>query len=120
MAWNRNEEGSAAARSYWRRLSIGLLALGVAIATSVVVVRAVHDTGAFELDGNAQASGTNGPPDDWDEVCHQVQGGDCSTTADAHGTTAVAWVSEPDPNTSIFTGGGSKDPIDISSWAWKN
>ncbi|HET8661891.1 MAG TPA: hypothetical protein VFM55_23220 [Micromonosporaceae bacterium] len=38
---------------------------------------AVHDTGAFELDGNA----VNGPAagDDWDNVCHEVLGTDCST-----------------------------------------
>ena len=39
---------------------------------------AVHDTGFFELDGNA----VNGaaPGDDWDNVCHQVVG-DCNTTS---------------------------------------
>jgi len=31
---------------------------------------AVHDTGAFELDGNA----TSSTSDDWDKVCHQVMG----------------------------------------------
>jgi len=79
----------------------------------------VHDTGAFELEGNA----TNDPAvvgDDWDNVCHQVLGSDCSTTSDTTGATAVAWTAEPNPNFTIFTGGGSKDPQDISNWAWKN
>jgi hypothetical protein len=83
---------------------------------------AVHDTGAFELDGNA----TNNPAvagDDWDNVCHQVTGTDCSTsnnTSASGGATAVEWVSEPNPSASIFTGGGSKDPQDLNQWAWKD
>src|SRR5262249_54282490 len=80
--------------------------------------QAVHDTGAFELDGNA----VNGaaPGDDWDNVCHQVLQADCSTTSNTNGATAVDWVSEPNTNTTIFTGGGSKDPQDINQWAWKD
>ncbi|MBO0885300.1 MAG: hypothetical protein J2P17_34210, partial [Mycobacterium sp.] len=83
---------------------------------------AVHDTGAFELDGNA----TNNPAvpgDDWDNVCHQVLGTDCSTSNDTSasgGATATDWVSEPNVNSTIFTGGGSKDPQDINQWAWKD
>ena len=81
---------------------------------------AVHDTGAFELDGNA----VNGTPlpagDDWDNVCHQVLGSDCSTTSNTTGATAVDWVAEPNLDASIFTGGGSKDPQDINQWAWKD
>src|SRR5262249_47005538 len=88
------------------------------IALSVVPAFAVHDTGAFELDGNA----VNGPApgDDWDNVCHQVTGSDCSTTSNTNGATAVDWVSEPNVNASIFTSGGSKDPQDINNWAWKD
>jgi hypothetical protein len=79
----------------------------------------VHDTGKFELDGNA----VNNPAvagDDWDNVCHQVLGTDCSTTSDTSGATAVDWVAEPNLNATIFTGGGSKDPIDVNKWAWKD
>jgi hypothetical protein len=79
---------------------------------------AVHDAGLFELDGNAVNGAATG--DDWDNVCHQIVGSDCSTTSNTTGAVAVAWVAEPDTSASIFTGGGSKDPIDISSWAWKN
>lgn len=77
---------------------------------------AVHDTGVFELDGNATSQLT----DDWDRVCHQVTGSDCSTTSNTSGAKAVAWSAEPNPNSTIFTGGGSKDPIDINQWAWKD
>src|SRR5439155_9658810 len=80
-------------------------------------VLAVHGTGRFELDGNA----TSSTSDDWDKVCHQVTGSDCSTTSNTTGASAVSWTSEQDNlSASIFTGGGSKDPIDISSWAWKD
>jgi len=84
--------------------------------------QAVHDTGAFELDGNA----VNGPApgDDWDNVCHQVTKTAvtplCTTAGDTNGATAVDWVSEPNLNATIFTGGGSKDPQDINQWAWKD
>lgn len=104
-----------------------LLAVGTVIGTAgaftllAASAGAVHDTGAFELDGNA----TNGPAagDDWDNVCHQVLHNDCSTSSDTSasgGATAVSWVSEPNTNASIFTGGGSKDPQDINQWAWKD
>jgi hypothetical protein len=85
----------------------------------VTGAQAVHDTGAFELDGNA-TNDSSVLGDDWDNVCHQVVGSDCSTTSDTNGATAVSWVAEPNRSTSIFTGGGSKDPQDISNWAWKD
>jgi hypothetical protein len=106
-----------------RRYVLGVtLALGVAgvFATSAF---AVHDTGAFELDGNA-VNNTAVAGDDWDNVCHQVTKTFvtplCTTAADTNGATAVDWVSEPNLNATIFTGGGSKDPSDISQWAWKD
>jgi hypothetical protein len=78
---------------------------------------AVHDAGNFELDGNA----TSATLDDWDRVCHQVtSGAQCASASNTTGATAVSWTAEPNPSASIFTGGGSKDPIDISSWAWKD
>jgi hypothetical protein len=60
------------------------------------------------------------PGDDWDNVCHQVVGSDCSTTTNTSGASAVEWVAEPNLNATIFTGGGSKDPMDINQWAWKD
>jgi hypothetical protein len=88
----------------------------------IVGAQAVHDTGAFELDGNA-TNNSAVAGDDWDNVCHQVTGTDCSTTSDTSasgGATAVDWVAEPNHNATIFTGGGSKDPQDINNWAWKD
>jgi hypothetical protein len=99
-----------------------ILGIGVIAALVIgwqVAAFAVHDTGAFELDGNAtNDAAVSG--DDWDNVCHQVLGTDCSTTANTNGATATSWVAEPNLNSSIFTGGGSKDPQDVSKWAWKD
>jgi len=102
---------------------------------------AVHNTGYFELDGNAAStSGTGGAiPDDWDRVCYQVTGNSgCGTTSTTHqqagagsfGSNAVAWTGDcligsrgfgcTNNNATIFTGGGSKDPQDINNWAWKD
>jgi hypothetical protein len=78
---------------------------------------AVNSTGAFELDGNATNGAAAG--DDWDNVCHEVVGSDCSTTNDTNGATAVSWI-DTQVNKIIFTGGGSKDPLDPQdSWLWK-
>src|SRR5215468_11198759 len=103
----------------WRRTSLVGVVLAVLVGgVFAISAFAVHDTGSFELDGNA----VNGPApgDDWDNVCHQVTGSDCSTSNNTSGATAVDWVSEPNLNATIFTGGGSKDPQDINQWAWKD
>jgi hypothetical protein len=115
----RAAPGTGTRRRRWLLGPLAVLgAVAALMALGVAPAQAVHDTGAFELDGNA----VNGsaPGDDWDNVCHQVLGTDCSTTSSTTGATAVDWVSEPNLNTSIFTGGGSKDPIDINQWAWKD
>jgi hypothetical protein len=72
----------------------------------------------FELDGNAITNNASaGLPDDWDRVCHSVLATDCSTTNNAN-TAIVEFASQSASNGTTFTGGGSKDPNDISSWAW--
>jgi uncharacterized repeat protein (TIGR01451 family) len=96
---------------------LGFAALMLIIPSSSL---GVHDTGAFELDGNAITDHPNaGSPDDWDRVCHQKTGGNCSTTFNTSGATAIEWASDGALNATIFTGGGSKDPEDIPDWAWK-
>src|SRR5215210_2050257 len=93
----------------------------------------VHNTGAFELDGNAVAANAAppvGPADDWDRVCFQVTADSrCGTTTPATAN-AASWTGdvlqgETDPfagslNATLFTGGGSKDGRDVSLWAWKD
>jgi hypothetical protein len=89
---------------------------------------AVHDAGLFELDGNAVSANATPPADDWDRVCHEVTitndttssiPDECASATDSSAG-AVSWSAELNPSASIFTGGGSKDPIDVSSWAWKD
>jgi hypothetical protein len=111
--------GPTGTRRRRRFLAVPILLVACAALFWIVGAQAVHDTGAFELDGNA----TNNPAvlgDDWDNVCHQVTGTDCSTTNNTTGASAVDWVAEPNPSASIFTGGGSKDPQDLNQWAWKD
>ena len=91
----------------------GAIAFAIAIAIAakfIPALLAVHDTGAFELDGNA----TSSVSDDWDKVCHKVMGTDCSTSSDSSSNaTATSFTAEPSPNATIFTSGGSKDPQNI-------
>src|SRR5262245_38896377 len=118
------KNGTATRLGQRRWVTAGFAAVLAAAALTVFdgePAAAVHDTGAFELDGNA----VNGvaPGDDWDNVCHQVLLTDCSTsdnTSAGGGAKAVDWVAEPNLNATIFTGGGSKDPIDVNQWAWKD
>jgi uncharacterized repeat protein (TIGR01451 family) len=67
---------------------------------------AVHDEGLFELDGNATASAD--PGDDW------------SSHPGATGT-HFRFIEDGFNNSSDigFTGGGSKDDLNTSSWAWE-
>src|SRR5262245_24677908 len=103
---------------------LGTMALLAALTAFLVSnALAVHDTGIFQLDGDASTSSQPfGPPakDDWDKVCHQVLTSDCSTTENTTKATAVSWAAEPSLSSTIFTGGGSKDPQDISQWLWKD
>ncbi len=113
-----------------RWLTAGVAAMVAAVAVTMINIgpaAAVHDTGAFELEGNA----VNGPVagDDWDNVCHEVTvtndptnviPDECTSASDTTGATAVDWVAEPNLNSTIFTGGGSKDPQDVDQWAWKD
>jgi len=66
------------------------------------------DPGVFELDGNAitNHSGT-GLPDDWDRI---------NPGPGSHAAVS-SFIVDP-PGTTIFTGGGSKDVQDISSWQY--
>jgi hypothetical protein len=114
-----------------RRRWLFLLCLVVTVGAGILFIPgalAVHDTGAFELDGNA----TNDPAvvgDDWDNVCHEVTitndttnaiTDECASATDTSGALAVSWAAEASLNATIFTGGGSKDPQDVSNWAWKD
>jgi hypothetical protein len=120
-----------------RRRTIVLAAASVAALGVFMVANAlaVHDVG-FELEGNAITD--DAALDDWDEVCHEVtitndppadptdptdEGlipDECESASDTNGATAVSWTADGAGSNTIFTGGGSKDPQDITNWAWKN
>jgi len=88
-----------------------LAATTLAAAMSLVftpLVSAVHDLGLFELEGDA-VEDPNAAGDDW-------------STVNFGGGSPIARTgvrADPAPG-SIFTGGGSKDPNDISSWKHKD
>jgi hypothetical protein len=109
-----------------RFLWVPMLAVAALALFLIAGAQAVHDTGSFQLDGDASSSTQPFGPtatDDWDKVCHQVAAipaASCGASSDTTNATAVAWASDGNLNATIFTGGGSKDPQDISSWAWKD
>ena len=85
------------------------LALCAVVAGIVMVpsALAVHDEGLFELDGDAVDAAATGQ--DWDTVSKPP---------------AIDSVFVTDPFDSatdnVYTGGGSKDDLDIPSWEWKD
>ena len=74
----------------------------------------VDVTSAFELDGNATASG--GALDDWSTL----QTGAGHAVAKTTGTAAGGVAIQDLDGVTIYTGGGSKDDLDIPSWQYKN
>jgi hypothetical protein len=117
-------------RTSWRRRRFLLAPIFLMTLVALFVVtgaQAVHDTGTFQLDGDASsATQPIGPAatDDWDKVCHQYASplptGGCGTSSDTTGSTVGSWGSDGALNSTIFVGGGSKDPQFIGSWAWKD
>ena len=112
----------------WAAQAVVLLATLVLGVTPAV---AVHNDGIFQVDGDAQTStcgtafgGLGCGGDDWDNLYMCVADGvlGCSTNMPGTGNNAAAisdLVVDLSP-ASIFTGGGSKDQLDITQWSWKN
>src|SRR5438128_347418 len=85
------------------RSALAIVAAFMVLAVfAVVPAFAVHDTGRFQLDGDASTglNTTSAPTatDDWDKVCNQATGGNasCHTSANSvsgntTGATAVSW-----------------------------
>jgi hypothetical protein len=99
----------------WLGYMLGPILLAVVL--FVAGAQAVHDDGVFELDKNAVATSTNPNDDDWNQVFAVANSTDpdCSTL----GAVECAFVNDPQDAT-IFTGGGSKDDLDIPSWRHKS
>ena len=119
-------------RSVLPRVPAWVQAGGVVLALVLIVALnttagAVHNVNVFQLDGNAQTSVQSTPtaPEDWDLICkanpstcsfkpgYAVPGGSTTAVASSH-------VNDGSLTATIFTGGGSKDPEDISQWRWKD
>ena len=94
---------------------LGFLAALVTVMLIATTSLAVHDTGIFELDGDAFAeSAADTLPDDWDRLDDGFGDPD-----DDDGALASVFITDPlggrnDPD-EIFTGGGSKDDLDIAA-----
>jgi hypothetical protein len=73
------------------------------------------NSGVFELEGDATDGAA--PGIDW-AVVHAGQTATPETCP--AGATACGWEADGASNATIFTGGGSKDPQDISAWKWKD
>ena len=89
-----------------------LLGIGVIAALVIgwqVAAFAVHNEGVFELEGNVVDDTPDALPDDWENVFEHTDSAD-----------DTAFVPERNPQSTFFTGGGSKDPQDITAWKWKN
>src|SRR5207244_6698480 len=108
-------------RKAWSSNGASAVAIMIAVAIFVKTAVAVHDTGRFQLDGDASSfTNTVGTPsalDDWDKVCNEVTGGgvaDCGTTSVTSGTpaNAVAWTKDhllrdgPSERATTFPSGG--------------
>jgi uncharacterized repeat protein (TIGR01451 family) len=93
----------------WTALFVFSLALqSVALATPAPTL-AVHSDGLFEMDGNAVDQPAAG--DDWQGVYNGTDG--------AFDTRFIIDPVDSDTD-KTFTGGSTKDDINISSWLWKN
>lgn len=110
----------------FRQLPVWLLGAALCMG-GVATSYAVDDVGLFQLDGNPLDDNALGTlSDDWETLCDPVGGaGDgCNNAGPGPGPNGSAVVFtgiKNDPNdTSIFTGGGSKDKLDITSWLHKN
>lgn len=80
----------------------------LALAAAVPPASAVHDARRFEVDGNPANSSSSG--DDWSLL---------NPTDRSSTNITRVFVRDPEgPDTSYFTGGGSKDPNRIQDWRW--
>jgi hypothetical protein len=86
----------------------------VAVAPNAAPAFTVDVTSAFELDGNAVAGG--GALDDWSTL----QSGAGSAVAKTMGTVPGGVAIADLEGVTIFTGGGSKDDLDVPNWRYKN
>jgi hypothetical protein len=107
----RKALGKTGSRRWRWSVTLSLMVVAAASLMVMQTLLAVHLVGGIELDGNATTDSSH----DWDQVFNDVQNG-----TNTSGATAVSFADDGDPNATIFTGGGSKDPSDLNEWAWKD
>ena len=90
-----------------------LLVLITVLGVALLVYASIPPTTVFELDGNVVDSPA-GSPDDWATLNGTGSGG-ANPGGSAGSSSARAFVHDPDGAT-IFTTGGSKDNLDVTSW----
>ncbi|WP_461516285.1 hypothetical protein [Porticoccus sp.] len=83
----------------------------------ILAVKGAHDTGIFQLDGDANGNGA-GFPDDWEEIYDEWNDGSGNPETDIFAFIAQA-TEAPDVDVSYFKGGGSKDVNDVDEWLWE-
>ena len=97
------------AKQRWGVLAVVVTALMLALAANSL---AVHDDGFMQLDRDAfvanQPANQTPAVDDWDEV---FAGTDSADNSSFKHDAALG---------SIFTGGGSKDDLNVTGWKWKD
>jgi hypothetical protein len=89
----------------------GLVGAAVFLVAVAGATLAIHNDNVFQIDGNAFASDPGSPPttgDDWDEIMNNTD----SALVD------TGIVTDPLSQTTdrIFTGGGSKDDLNVPGW----
>jgi hypothetical protein len=104
-----------------RRVLLATMALAAALGAFLISnALAVHDLGLFELDRNALQEGA--PGDDWETLFNADTepplGGEGLAGSELF--TGILPDSDADAPTEQFTGGGSKDDLDVTSWRWKS
>src|SRR5215204_4616741 len=109
--------GPTGSRKRKRFLLVPVLLVMLAAVFWIAGAQAVHDDTFFQLDRNAFTSDTSNaatPPGvhDWDQVYDAATYGSPGTTIKSFQTDGT--------DATIFTGGGSKDTLDIPGWKHKD
>jgi hypothetical protein len=100
-------------------LAVGMAVSGTGI-PSGATISSIDSGTQITLSANATASGTN--PLTFSSIPDQ-----CASASNTTNASGLSFVSEPNRSTSIFTGGGSKDDLNIlanpgpgTGWEWKD
>lgn len=100
-----------------RLRTLQVIAFLAVLALGVTPTLATHNDGVFQIDGDVDPG--NGTGDDWQTLFTCAPGSaDCADSG-LGGATDRSFVTDPAP-LSIFTGGGSKDDLNITEWRFKD